>query len=70
MVGARAISPTLGSFLAPCLGAVGAGATYYAPSGIRAAGLAGVIGFTSVAITYGTYSMIGVPFGSGGFLFF
>ena len=68
-IGARAFSPTLGSFVAPCLGAVGAGATYYAPSGIRAAGLAGVIGFCGVGTTYAVYSLLGIPYGSGGFLF-
>ena len=69
-MGARSISPSLGAFVAPCLGAMGAGVTYYAPSGIRAAGLAGVIGFASVGATYTMYSMLGVPYGSGGFLFF
>jgi len=69
-LGARAISPTLGSFVAPGLGAVGAGVTYYAPSGIRAAGLAGAIGFASVGATFTLYSALGIPYGRGGFLFF
>lgn len=69
-IGARAISPALGSFVAPALGAVGAGVTYYAPSGFRAAGLAGAIGMGSVSATFALYSAVGIPYGRGGFLFF
>ena len=45
------------------------GLTYYAPSGARVAGLAGTIGFGAVGVTYVGYSMLGIPYGSQGFLF-
>jgi hypothetical protein len=44
--------------------------TYYATSGPRVAALAGAIGFSSVAVTYAAYSVLGMPYGSRGYLFF
>lgn len=69
-LGIAAISPTAASFVNPAMAAFMTGATYYAPSGIRVAGLAGSIGFGAVSATYIGYSMLGVPYGSQGFLFF
>lgn len=45
------------------------GATYYGPSGARVAALAGSIGFSAVGVTYVGYSLLGIPYGSQGFLF-
>jgi hypothetical protein len=45
------------------------GATYYGPSGARVAGLAGTIGMGAVGVTYVGYSLLGIPYGSQGFLF-
>jgi hypothetical protein len=45
------------------------GATYYGPSGARVAGLAGTIGMGVVGVTYVGYSLLGIPYGSQGFLF-
>jgi hypothetical protein len=44
--------------------------TYYATSGPRVAALAGAIGFSSVAVTYAAYGVLGIPYGSRGYLFF
>ena len=63
------ISPTAASFCAPALAAFMTGATYYGPSGVRVAGLAGTIGMSAVGVTYVTYSILGIPYGSQGFLF-
>jgi hypothetical protein len=46
------------------------GVSYYAPSGVRVAGLAGAIGMGTVGATYAGYTALGKPFGSYGFLFF
>lgn len=69
-LGLRTISPALASFSAPAFAAFMTGASYYGPSGIRVAGLAGTIGFGAVGVTYVGYSMLGIPYGSYGFLFF
>jgi len=69
-LGIRAISPAAASFVAPSFGATATALTYYAPSGPRVAALAGAIGFSSVAVTYAAYTMLGIPYGSRGFLFF
>ncbi len=58
-----------GSFVSPAFGATMASATYYMPSGPRVAALAGSIGFSAVAATYATYTVLGIPYGSRGFLF-
>jgi hypothetical protein len=63
-------SPMISSMISPLLGATATGITYYAPSGYRAAGLAGALGFVSVVTTYGIYSAIGYPYGYMNFLFF
>ena len=55
--------------VAPAFGSTMAGVCYFAPSGPRVAALAGAIGFGSVAATYGVYSILGIPYGSQGFLF-
>lgn len=64
------VSPTAAALVSPGFAAFMTGATYYAPSGARVAGLAGTIGFGAVGVTYATYSVLGVPHGSKGFLFF
>lgn len=46
------------------------GATYKSQAGPRVAGLAGVIGIGAVGITYTAYSMLGIPYGKQGYLFF
>lgn len=68
-LGLAAVSPTMASFINPAMAAFMTGATYYAPSGIRVAGLAGSIGLGAVSATYVGYSMLGIPYGSQGFLF-
>jgi hypothetical protein len=70
MIGLRKYSPAMASFVSPALSAAATGATYFGPSGVRVAGLAGTIGVGAVAVTYTTYSILGVPYGSRGFLFF
>mmetsp|Transcript_19181 Transcript_19181/g.54451 ORF Transcript_19181/g.54451 Transcript_19181/m.54451 type:complete len:193 (-) Transcript_19181:164-742(-) len=55
--------------ITPAFGAMMTGATYYAPSGIRVAGLAGSIGLGAVGATYAGYMALGKPYGSLGFLF-
>lgn len=62
--------PSLAAFISPLFGATMASVTYYAPSGVRVAALAGGIGAASVAVTYGGYKMLGIPYGKLGFLFF
>jgi len=47
-----------------------AGVCYFAPNGPRVAALAGGIGFGAVATSYGLYSILGIQYGSQGFLFF
>jgi hypothetical protein len=46
------------------------GATYYAAAGPRAALLAGSLGMGAVGATYIGYTVLGIPYGSRGFLFF
>ena len=70
LLGLSRVSPAAASFVSPALGATLASATYYVPSGPRVAALAGAIGFSSVAVTYATYTVLGIPYGSRGFLFF
>lgn len=69
LLGVRSFSPSMASMVAPAFGSTMAGICYFAPSGPRVAGLAGAIGFGSVAATYGIYSILGIPYGSQGFLF-
>jgi hypothetical protein len=56
--------------LSPPVAAAVTGATYYAPSGGRVAAMGGAIGAGAVVTTYLTYSVIGKPYGSYGFLWF
>lgn len=69
LLGVRAVSPAAASMVAPAFGATTAGALYFAPAGPRVAALAGALGFGSVAATYGLYTVLGIPYGSRGFLF-
>lgn len=55
--------------ISPPLAAAMTGITYYGPSGIRVAGLAGALGMGAVGATYVGYTVIGKPFGSYGYLF-
>jgi hypothetical protein len=68
-LGLAAVSPTAASFCAPAFAAFMTGATYYGPSGARVAGLAGTIGMGAVGVTFVGYSLLGIPYGSQGFLF-
>ena len=70
VLGIRNYSPAAASFVSPAFGAAAAGATYFGPSGPRVAVLAGSIGFGAVAATYTAYTLLGIPYGSRGFLFF
>jgi hypothetical protein len=63
-------SPTISAMISPLFGATATGAAYYAPSGYRAAGAAGAVGFGVVSATYFMYSVIGYPYGYMNFLFF
>ena len=58
----------ISSFISPAFGATMTGITYYA-SGIRVASLAGALGFGTVAVTYGIYTTLGIPYGYRGYLF-
>jgi hypothetical protein len=69
VMGIRSISPAAASFVSPGFGAAAAGLTYFAPSGPRVAALAGSIGFGTVAATYAVYSVLGIQYGSRGYLF-
>jgi hypothetical protein len=55
---------------APAFAAFMTGATFYMPAGPRVAALAGTIGVGAVGITYLGYSVLGIPYGSKGFMFF
>jgi len=55
--------------ITPPIAAAMTGMTYFGPSGIRPAGLAGALGVGAVCATYATYTVVGKPFGSYGFLF-
>jgi hypothetical protein len=54
----------------PALAALLTGATYKAQAGPRVAALAGAIGLGSVGVTYAAYSVMGIPYGQRGWLFF
>ena len=56
--------------VSPLIAGFCTGATYKATAGPRVAALAGSIGFGAVAFTNIVYSLIGLPPGSKGFLFF
>lgn len=70
VLGIRNYSPAAASFVSPAIAAAATGATYFGTSGPRVAALAGTIGFGTVAATYTAYSVLGIPYGSRGFLFF
>jgi len=55
-------SPAFASFMT--------GATFYSAAGPRVAALAGTIGLGSVGVTYAAYSVLGLPFGYLGYMFF
>ncbi|KAL3815564.1 hypothetical protein ACHAXA_001968 [Cyclostephanos tholiformis] len=55
---------------APLFGGMMTGATYYMRAGPRVATLAGAIGTCVVGGTFAIYSVLGVPYGSKGWLFF
>ena len=46
------------------------GVTYKSQAGPRVAGLAGVIGLGAVGVTYTAYSLLGIPYGQKGYVFF
>jgi len=54
----------------PPFAALATGATYYYRAGPRVAALAGTIGLGSVGATYAAYSILGIQYGRGGYLFF
>lgn len=54
----------------PALAAFMTGATYKAQAGPRVAALAGAIGLGSVGVSYAAYSVMGIPYGQRGWLFF
>ena len=55
---------------APLFGGLMTGATYYMRAGPRVAALAGTIGMGAVGATFGLYSVLGVPYGSKGWMWF
>ena len=55
---------------APLFGGMMTGATYYMRAGPRVATLAGAIGTCAVGGTFAVYSVLGIPYGSKGWLFF
>jgi len=55
---------------APLLAGALTGATYYMRAGPRVATLAGAIGMGCVGGTFAVYSLLGIPYGSKGWLFF
>lgn len=62
--------------VSPAFAAFMTGATYKIASGstptscLRVATLAGSLGLGAVGITYMGYSLLGIPYGNQGFLFF
>lgn len=54
----------------PALASFMTGLTYKAQAGPRVALLAGTIGLGSVGVTYTAYSLLGIPYGQKGWLFF
>mmetsp|Transcript_11642 Transcript_11642/g.21012 ORF Transcript_11642/g.21012 Transcript_11642/m.21012 type:complete len:215 (+) Transcript_11642:137-781(+) len=55
---------------APLFAGALTGATYYMRAGPRVAALAGAIGMGTVGGTFALYSVLGIPYGSKGWLFF
>lgn len=55
---------------APLFAGAMTGATYYMRAGPRVATLAGAIGLGAVGGTFAVYSVLGIPYGSKGLLFF
>ncbi|KAL7533524.1 hypothetical protein ACHAWF_004532 [Thalassiosira exigua] len=55
---------------APLFAGAMTGATYYMRAGPRVAALAGAIGMGAVGGTFAVYSVLGIPYGSKGWLFF
>ena len=55
---------------APLFAGMMTGATYYMRAGPRVAALAGTIGLGAVGGTFALYSVLGIPYGSKGWLFF
>jgi len=55
---------------APLFAGAMTGATYYMRAGPRVATLAGAIGVGAVGGTFAMYSMLGIPYGSRGWMFF
>jgi hypothetical protein len=55
---------------APLFAGFMTGATYYMRAGPRVAALAGTIGMSAVGATFGLYSVLGLPYGSKGWLWF
>lgn len=68
-VGLRHYSPTAALMCSPLTAAAATGATYYSTAGPRAALLAGALGAGAVGTTYAVYTVLGIPYGSRGFLF-
>lgn len=54
----------------PAFAAFMTGSTFYSAAGPRVAALAGTVGLGAVGATYGLYSVLGLPFGYMGYLFF
>jgi len=55
---------------APLFAGMMTGATYYMRAGPRVSALAGTIGLGAVGGTFALYSLLGIPYGSKGWLFF
>lgn len=55
---------------APLFAGMMTGATYYMRAGPRVAALAGTIGLGAVGGTFALYSVLGIPYGSKGWMFF
>mmetsp|Transcript_11074 Transcript_11074/g.24396 ORF Transcript_11074/g.24396 Transcript_11074/m.24396 type:complete len:214 (-) Transcript_11074:300-941(-) len=55
---------------APLLAGALSGATYYMRAGPRVASLAGAIGMGAVGGTFAVYSVLGIPYGSKGWMWF
>ncbi|KAL7542068.1 hypothetical protein ACHAXR_011734 [Thalassiosira sp. AJA248-18] len=55
---------------APLFAGAMTGATYYMRAGPRVAALAGAIGMGAVGGTFAVYSVLGIPYGSKGWMFF
>ena len=56
--------------VSPLIAGFCTGATFKAAAGPRVAALAGTIGFGAVGLTNTVYTMLGMPCGAKGFLFF